>query len=87
MLWWAEADAVRDYLARLRSAGGVGPVAVAMRLAQNTGRWLELTRAYAEAGADLLILTGYGHRSRLTEELEQFGAEVLPRLSDLVVSG
>jgi len=87
MLWFAEPDAVRDYLARLRSAGGVGPVAVAMRLAPNAGRWLDLTRAYAEAGADLLILTGYGHGSRLTEELEQFGAEVLPRLSDLVVSG
>jgi len=83
MLWFAEPDAVRDYLARLRSAGGVGPVAVAMRLAQNAGRWLDLTRAYAESGADLLILTGYGHGSRLTEELEQFGSEVLPRLSEL----
>ena len=58
-------------------------MAVAMRLAQNAGRWLDLTRAYAESGADLLILTGYGHGSRLTEELEQFGSEVLPRLSEL----
>jgi hypothetical protein len=36
-----------------------------------------------ESGADLLILTGYGHGSRLTEELEPFGSEVLPRHSEL----
>ena len=82
MLWWAEPDAVRDYRLRLRNAGGTGPVAAAMRLAATAGRWLELSAAYAEAGTDLLILTSYGRGSRVTQELEQFAADVIHKLGE-----
>ena len=80
MLWFAEPDAVRNYVARLRAAGGTGPVAAAMPLVPNAGRWLELSGDYVKAGTDQLILTSYGQLSRVTEELERFAAEVLPEL-------
>jgi len=80
MLWFAEPDAVRDYVARFRAAGGIGPVAAAMPLGPNAGRWLELSRQYASAETDLLILTGYGQAASVTAELEQFAAQVLPEL-------
>jgi probable F420-dependent oxidoreductase len=83
MLWWADPDVVRDYRARLRNAGGTGPIAAAMRLAPTKGRWLEHGAEYAEAETDLLILTSYGRSARITEELEQFAAEVIPRLVDV----
>jgi len=82
MLWWAEPDAVRDYRSRLRDAGGVGPIATAMRLAPSAGRWLELSAAYADAGTDLLILTTYGRGARITEELEEFAAQVIPTIAN-----
>jgi hypothetical protein len=85
MLWWAAPDAVRDYRARLRDAGGTGPVAAAMRLAPSLGHWLENCVAYAEAGTDLLILTSYGRGARIVEELEQFATEIIPRLSNVGV--
>jgi hypothetical protein len=34
-------------------------------------------------GTDLLILTTYGRGSRMTEELEQFAAEVVPKLANV----
>jgi probable F420-dependent oxidoreductase len=80
MLWFAEPDAVRDYVARFRAGGGTGPVAAAMPMAPTSGRWLELTRQYAKAGTDLLILTSYGQESSVTAVLEQFAATVLPEL-------
>jgi len=80
MLWFAEPDAVRGYVARLRAAGGSGPVAAAMPLVPNAGRWLQLTRDYIAAGTEQLILTSYGGQARVTEELEQFAREVLPAL-------
>ena len=85
MLWFAEPGAVREYASRLRAAGGAGPVAAALRLAGKKDRWLELARAYAEVGTDLLILTGYGEGSTITQELEQFGAEVLPKIPEFTV--
>ena len=80
MLWFVEPDAVRDYVMRFRAAGGTGPVAAAMPLAPSAGRWLELSRQYAQAGTSLLILTAYGRGSTLTAWLEQYAAEVLPEL-------
>jgi probable F420-dependent oxidoreductase len=77
MLWFVEPEAVRDYIARFRAAGGTGPVAAAMPLAPNAGRWLELSRRYAEAGTDLLIVTSYGQASNVTATLEQFAGQVL----------
>jgi probable F420-dependent oxidoreductase len=87
LLWFAEPAAVRAAVARLRAAGGTGPVAAAMRLATTAGRWQDLCRDYAEAGLHSLILTGYGHGSKLTEELERFAAEVLPKLPEFTVAG
>ena len=81
MLWFVEPAGVRDYISRLRAAGGSGPVAAAMPMAPNAGRWFDLTLGYVEAGTDLLILTGYGGGSTLTAPLEQFAAEVLPKLT------
>ena len=80
MLWFAEPNAVRDYIARFRAAGGHGPVAAAMPLAPNAGHWLDLSRQYAEAGTDLLILTSYGQASSVTAVLEEFAAQVLPEV-------
>jgi len=80
MLWFAEPDAVHGYVGRLRAAGGSGPVAAAMPLVPNAGRWLELSRDYVAAGTDQLILTSYGGQARVTEELEQFAREVFPAL-------
>jgi probable F420-dependent oxidoreductase len=80
MLWFVEPDAVRDYVTRFRAAGGTGPVAAAMPLAPNAGRWLELSRQYAQAGTGLLILTAYGQGSSLTAGLEQYAADVMPEL-------
>jgi probable F420-dependent oxidoreductase len=85
MLWWADPQVVRDYRETLRKAGGTGPIAAAMRLAPTKGRWLGHCVAYAEAGTDLLILTTYGRGARIVEELEQFAAEVIPKLVDVGV--
>jgi probable F420-dependent oxidoreductase len=80
MLWFAEPDAVGDYIARFRAAGGTGPVAAALPLAPTTGRWPELSQQYANVGTDLLILTSYGQPSSVTARLETFAAQVLPGL-------
>jgi len=80
MLWFVEPDAVRDYIARFRAVGGSGPVAAAMPLAPNAGRWLELSSQYASAGTDLLIITSYGQASSVTTTLEDFAKQVLPEL-------
>jgi alkanesulfonate monooxygenase SsuD/methylene tetrahydromethanopterin reductase-like flavin-dependent oxidoreductase (luciferase family) len=80
MLWFVEPDAIRDYIARFRAAGGTGPVAAAMPLAPNAGRWLELSSQYARAGTDLLIITSYGQASNVTTTLEEFATQVLPEV-------
>lgn len=80
MLWWAEPSTVRDYIARLREAGGSGPVAAAFRLATDPGRWYDVCAEFAEAGLDLVIVTTYGGGSRLTERLEAFAGEVVAKL-------
>jgi probable F420-dependent oxidoreductase len=82
MLWFAEPDAVRGYHTRLRAAGGTGPVAAAMPMDPNAGRWSQLTEEYVNAGTDLLILTTYGQNGSVTAELEQFSAEVLPEVKE-----
>lgn len=77
MLWFVEPDAVREYIERFRAAGGTGPVAAALPLAPNAGRWLELSQQYAKAGTDLLIVTSYGPAPEPTVTLEKFAAQVL----------
>jgi probable F420-dependent oxidoreductase len=80
MLWHVEPEAVRAYRQRLKAAGGTGPVAAAMPMLPDMGRWRPLSEGFAKAGTDLLILTTYGQESSVTQELERFAADVLPAL-------
>jgi probable F420-dependent oxidoreductase len=80
MLWFVEPTGVRDYVARLRAAGGAGPVAAALPLVRHPGKWLELSQQYVEAGTDLLIVTGYAGPEGVTLQLEKFASDVLPHL-------
>ena len=80
MLWFVEPNAVADYTARFRAVGGRGPVAAALALAPNKGRWRELSFQYAKAGTNLLIITSYGQASSVTETLEEFATQALPEV-------